>query len=179
MRKARLSIALSGFAIAACTASPSPLAPSPANPMASAPSPSPTPTAAPASEPAWAKTVRMVPAADRTDGPVTLRPSNANSVWLVGSVPEPGGLWDERYVWTGWGGTPSRPVAVLGVYILNAMDPSVQSLDAVYDCPRLIGSLTITLASPTSVSFTSSSGVRGTFDLDSKVWTFDQPVAST
>lgn len=149
--------------VGGCTAAPTPALPSSSVAAIASSAPS---------EPAWAKTIRVVPPTERSDGPTTLRPQNADSVWQIGSVEEPGGLWDERYVWTGRSSSQSNAVPVLGVYILNAMDPSVQALDAVYTCPRPIGQLTITAASRSSVSFSSESGTTGTFDLVSQTWTF-------
>jgi hypothetical protein len=128
-------------------------------------------------EPDWAKTIAVVPAADRRDGPVTLR--GADSVWQVGSAPEYGArLWDAFYVWTALGGPTDPSEPVLGTYVVNATDPATLALDAVYPCPRLIGRLTIVGATEEVVSFSSESGVSGSFDLTSKFWTFDDTQAT-
>jgi hypothetical protein len=123
-------------------------------------------------EPDWAKTVQEIPADERSDGPVTLR--HADSVWQDGSVPEYGArLWDEFYVWTGLAseGDPATPE--IGTYVLNATDPPTLALDAVYPCTRALGHLAIVGATATEVTFTSQTGVSGSFDLTTHAWTFD------
>jgi hypothetical protein len=88
-------------------------------------------------------------------------------------VPEPGGLWDERYVWTGVVGTGTKAQAVLGVFILNAIDPTVRALDVVAACPCAVGQLTITAATSDWVSFTGPTGLSGSFDLGRRTWKLD------
>jgi len=119
-------------------------------------------------EPSWAATVEEVPAINRMDGPSILR--SADSVWQDGSVPEhDASVWDPYFVWSA--STPQGPV--LGTYVENALSPATAaSADAVYQCPRSIGQLTITDITGSTVTFRSSSGVFGSFDLSTHAWTF-------
>jgi hypothetical protein len=89
----------------------------------------------------------------------------AHSAWMDGEGQDDG-FWEPFYVWTG--SDPDHPV--IGTYLLNGS----KRWNAVYDCPRSVGVLTITGIdeSGTLVSFTSTSGVNGTFHLITHRWQF-------
>ncbi len=123
-------------------------------------------------EPAWAAAIAEVPAEARVDGPPILRA--AASVWRDGSISEHGAvLWDPYFVWTA-SGTPTDAVQpVIGTYVENATSPDVAAgADAAYPCPRDIGVLSITAILGSVVSFASTDGVSGTFNLASHEWSF-------
>lgn len=90
----------------------------------------------------------------------------ARSAWLDGEG-QSEGFWEPFVVSTG--STEDRPA--IRTYLLNGGGP----WDAVYDCPRAIGALTITGIDETGmlVSFTSTSGVTGRFHLVTHEWQFD------
>jgi hypothetical protein len=90
----------------------------------------------------------------------------AHSAWMDGEGQEDG-FWEPFFVWTG--SNPEHPV--IETYLLNGGG----RWHVAYDCPRSIGVLTITGIDDTGmlVTFTSTSGVTGTFHLLSHVWRFE------
>ncbi|MGE5674895.1 MAG: hypothetical protein ACM3XM_13650 [Mycobacterium leprae] len=89
-----------------------------------------------------------------------------NSIWNDGEG-QAYGTWDPFFVETS--AEPDHPY--IRTFLLNGGSRWI----AVYDCPRPVGLLTITDIDPTGmqVSFTSSTGVSGSFDLVSHRWQFD------
>ena len=164
------------FTVAACGSSPIATTTPPVAPTAQAavpPSPVPLPspalgtTASPCASLAGSGVVGPIPPGDRVDGPSTLR--YADSVWAAGSIAEPNCLVDPLFIWTAvQGRTP-----VLGELVENA-SPAVagQYNRDVFLSPRAVGHLTITAIKGKVVRFRSSSGVTGSFDLDTHAWSF-------
>ncbi len=102
------------------------------------------------------------------DGPKVL--AQADSVWLDGSVTEHGCLLDPLFVFTARNGnTP-----VIGEYVEDATTATVAArYNRVYTSPRAIGRLTITAVKGQLVRFRSGAGVTGSFDFDTRIWSFE------
>jgi hypothetical protein len=102
------------------------------------------------------------------DGPKVL--AQADSVWLDGSVTEHGCLLDPLFVFTARNGnTP-----VIGEYVEDAITATVAArYNRVYTSPRAIGRLTITGVKGQLVRFRSGTGVTGSFDFDTRTWSFE------
>lgn len=106
---------------------------------------------------------------------------NSSGTWGVGVGPT--GFGSDAWVtnvtnafvsgvnYTSW--TPSLAHSVMGTYVLNAMDPEAIAFDGTFLPARALGRLQIVGATTTSVTFTSSVGVTGSFDFVNHTWTFD------
>lgn len=128
-------------------------------------------------EPSWAKVVRKVspcryPTLISLAGSYPPLRGYADSVWRDGSVAEyQYKIWDPLYVFSGTQNGDSfiatcvqyaTTVSVLEEWNINGVRPS----------PRRIGRIDITYIRGSSVSFTSSSGVRGAYNLITRKWSF-------
>lgn len=90
----------------------------------------------------------------------------ASSAWMDGEGQEVG-YWEPFFVFTG--SDPNRPF--IATYLLNGS----KRWTVVYESPRAIGMLTITGVDESGmlVTFTSTSGVEGTFHLLTHQWQFE------
>lgn len=123
-------------------------------------------------EPDWAKTVKEIPLDDLAGGDPTLH--GATSVWQAGSVPNADvSEWMPFLVYAKPGEKDGH--ALLGTLVINGTTDQVQQYIHTWTCPRAVGTITITsVKGPTdTVTFTTSSGQAGKFDLATQTWTFD------
>ena len=146
--------------------------------------PAPSPSASPVSlthatpapcAPAQTTVVQPIPWGARTDWPALER--QAPSLWQDGSVYDPGaGCWQAFYVFGQIADPTTHPVAPeIDTTVARASTEAVAFYEHNFSlnrCPRAIGNLTITRIAGTTVSFRSSTGVTGTFDLATKTWRF-------
>lgn len=114
--------------------------------------------------------IEPIPALDLAEGPTVLR--NATSVWRLGAVLDAQGDYHRMVLWAGPAGTKGH--SKLGTFFDDAPVAVRKQWEHVWECPQDIGDITITgVTSQTGiVSFTSSSGKKGTFDLKTYTWAF-------
>jgi len=119
-------------------------------------------------EPAWAKVVHPVLADEFVNVANTFQ--NADSLWRDGAIPEDNyTVWSNLYVWTG----DSGGQAFIGTDVPDAVNPTDAKLyDVQYTCPRQVPNLYIVSISDKLVTFRSTTGVTGTFDLATHIWSF-------
>lgn len=101
-------------------------------------------------------------------------PKNLTSVWRVGVVPHPDGLDHGTILVYAVGSTDAQPAAIGRLLFGNLPGRIGRQYNGYWESPRDIGEITITNVSGWNgiVSFTTSSGQQGTFNLATETWNF-------
>ena len=95
-------------------------------------------------------------------------PGNVSTLWLVGDLPDyQVNVWEPAYVYSG---CLKDNTAQGFIAALIEDNSSNESWTGTWNTPGLWGSVTITSANINTVSFTTTSGVSGTFSLNTHVW---------
>ena len=109
---------------------------------------------------------------------------HADSVWIDGDWHEKG-MFGSRFVFTVFGTKPDASQPVIGVLNLD-MSSSIPSLvEPMYDCPRDIGHIAVDRIAKGGkekwmlLHFVSTSGVTGTFNLQTLQWRFSSVKGKT
>lgn len=122
-------------------------------------------------EPAEAKVVRSVPLTNlpRIHGiavPETFQ--GATSVWRDGSIAEYDEVWLPFYVYSSHQGVTTYIGTVVNDLTELSLDGDIQQ----FPCPKKVGTIHITGVQGTTVSFRTSTGLRGTLSVGTGKWAF-------